>query len=64
MFQLIRKRTKIMLRFDRILYLWKKFIITFKKDKNYLNVRNHYNYTGKCRGTAHRICTLRFDLVK
>ena len=34
------------------------------KDKNHSQVRDHWKYTGKYRGTAHIICKLRFNVLR
>ena len=33
-------------------------------NKKYHKVRDHYHYTGKCRGAAHSICNLRYKTPK
>ena len=45
-----------------MLYLWKKILKKFAKDKNYQKFRGHCHYTGKYRGAAHSICNLKFNL--
>ena len=40
----------------------KRFPKKFAKDKNYREVRDHCNFTGKYRGAAHNICNLRFNV--
>ena len=34
------------------------------KDNKYGKVRDHCHYTGKYRGTAHRICNLKYSVPK
>ena len=45
-----------------VIYVKKEFN-TDKNDKNafklYHKIRDHCHYTGKCRGAAHSICSLR-----
>ena len=47
-----------------MLYLWKKDLKRKYKSKsiNYRKVRDHCQYAGKYRGTAHSICNLKFNL--
>ena len=45
-----------------MLYLWKEILKRFAKDQNYQKVRDHCHYTGKCRGAAHSICNLKFNV--
>ena len=40
----------------------KIFSKQFAKDTNYRKVRDHCHFTSKCRGAAHSICNLRFNL--
>ena len=40
----------------------KRLLKRFANDKNYRKVRDHCHYTGKCRGAAHRICNLKFNV--
>ena len=40
----------------------KIFIKKFANDKNYRKVRDHSHYTRKCRGAAHSICNLKFNM--
>ena len=40
----------------------KKIPKKFTKDKNYHKVIDHCHYTGKCRGAAHSICNLKFNI--
>ena len=39
----------------------KRFLNNFV-NKNYRKVRDHYHFTGKCRGAAHSMCNLRFNM--
>ena len=39
----------------------KRFLKNFTNDKNYWKVRDHCNYTGKYRSSAHNICNLKFN---
>ena len=39
----------------------KRFLNNFV-NKNYWKVRDHYHFTGKCRGAAHSMCNLRFNM--
>ena len=34
----------------------------FAKDKNYRKSSDHCHFTGKCKGAAHSICNLRFNV--
>ena len=45
-----------------MLNLWKKNSKKFANDKNYRKVRDHCHYTGKCRGAAHSMCNLKFNV--
>ena len=45
-----------------MLYLQKKNIKELSKSINYRKVRDHCHYTGKCRGAAHSICNLKFNV--
>ena len=38
------------------------FIKKLFRDKNYWNVRDHCQYTGKYRGPSHSICNLKFNM--
>ena len=38
------------------------FIKNRFRDLNYRKVRDHFHYIGKCRGVAHSICNLKFNL--
>ena len=40
----------------------KRILRKFAKDKNYQKVRDHCHYTCKCRGAAHSICNLKFNM--
>ena len=48
---------------QKVCYIRKKKFSTDKNDENtfklYHKVRDHCHYTGKFRGAAHNICTLR-----
>ena len=41
--------------------MWKKILKKVSNDKNYQKGRDHCHFTGKYRGTAHRVCNLRFN---
>ena len=41
----------------------KKFSKRFPNGKSYGKVRDHCHFRGKCRGAAHSICNLRFNLL-
>ena len=47
-------------------HIYKKEFCYDKNEKNkfklYEKVRDHCHYTGKCRGAAHSICTLRYKV--
>ena len=36
----------------------------YLKDKKYRKVRDHSHYTGKCRGSVHSICNLKYSELK
>ena len=40
----------------------KSFLENFTNDKNCGKVRDHCHSTGKCKGAAHSICNLRFNV--
>ena len=40
----------------------KRSLNNFVNNKNYRKVRDHYHFTGKCRGAAHSMCNLRFNM--
>ena len=40
----------------------KRILQHLAKSKNYWKVKDHCHYTGKCRGAAHSICNLRFNI--
>ena len=44
----------------KICYICKeKLENEYVKDKKYCKVRDHYHYTGECRGDTHSICNLK-----
>ena len=45
-----------------MLHLWKKILEKFANGKNYQKVRDHCQFTGKDRGTAHSICNIKFNM--
>ena len=45
-----------------MLYLLKKKIVKFTKNKSYGKVRDHWHYTGKYGGAAHSICNLKLNV--
>ena len=48
----------------KICYICKKktnYKDKYLKDRKYLNVRDHRNYTGEYRGPAHSICILKYS---
>ena len=45
-----------------MLYLLKKKIVKFTKNKSYGKVRDHCHYTGKYGGAAHSICNLKLNV--
>ena len=55
-----KKRAKTASGCDRMSHLQ----IKFAKNIIYQNVRDHRQFTGKCRGTAHSIYNLRFNQPK
>ena len=40
-----------------------KFTQKLSKDKNHGKIRNHCHFTCKCRGEAHSICNIRFNVL-
>ena len=40
----------------------KRILKRISKSINYWKVRDHCHYTGKCRGSAHSICNLKFNV--
>ena len=53
---------------QKVYYICKKEFSTDKNDNNafrlYHKVKNHFHYTGKFRGSAHNICSLRYKTPK
>ena len=49
---------------QKVCYICKKGFSTDDSNKNYLKVRDHCHYPGKCRGAAHRISNLRYKAPK
>ena len=47
---------------QKVCYICKKEFD--KSDKKHHKVRDHCHYTGKCRGAAHNICSLRYEIPK
>ena len=61
----IKKEAGILWKCKYLLYLSKKKIKNkYLKDKKYRKVRDHCHYTGKYRGAAHVICSLKFRVPK
>ena len=54
-----KKRNK-----QEVCYICKKGSSTDDSNKKYHKVRDHCHYTGKYRGAAHNICTLRYKIPK
>ena len=42
--------------------MWKKTLKKLSKSINYLKIRHHCHYTGKCRSAAHSICNAKFNV--
>ena len=49
---------------QKVCYICRKEFNTDHNDKKYHKVKDHYHYTGKCRGAAHDICNLRYKISK
>ena len=49
---------------QKVCYICKKGFSTDDSNKNYFKVRDHCHYHGKYRGAAHRICNLRYKVLK
>ena len=44
-------------------YIWKtKFEHRYTNDENYHKFKDHCHYTGKNRGAAHSICSLKYNM--
>ena len=60
-----KKAAGIIWKYKHLLYLHKKkFENKFLENKKYCKVRNHCQYTRKCRGAAHSICDLKYSIPK
>ena len=47
----------------KVCYIFGKVILEkFCRGKNYRKLRDHCHYTSKCKGAAHSICNLKFNL--
>ena len=49
---------------QKVCNICKKGFSTDDNNKKYHKVKDHYHYTGKCRGAAHDICNLRYKILK
>ena len=49
---------------QKVYHICKKGFSTDDDSKKYNKVRNHCHYTGKYRGAAHDICSLRYKISK
>ena len=58
----LTKEEKINYNDQKVCYICKKEFE--KSDKKNYKVRDHCHYTGKCKGAAHNICTLRYKVPK
>ena len=45
---------------QKVCYICKKGFSTYDGSKNYFKVKDHCHYTGRYRGAAHSICSLRY----
>ena len=43
-------------------FYYQRLLKMFANDKNYGKARDHCHFTGKYRGAAHSICSLRFNV--
>ena len=47
---------------QNVIFMKNKFFKKFANDKNYRKVRDDCHFTGKYRGAAHSICSLKFNV--
>ena len=63
--EVINKETEEIIWNSKICYICKeKLKDKYINDKKYCQVRDYCQYTGKYRGAAHRICNLRYSVLK
>ena len=60
----LTKEEKNMHNQQKVCYVCKKIFSTDYINKKYHKVKDHCNYTGKYRGSAHDICNLRYKIPK
>ena len=49
---------------QKLCYICNKKFIAYDEDKNYYKVKNYCKFTGKYKGSRHRICKLKINLLK
>ena len=49
---------------QKVCHICKKVFSTDYNNKKYHKEKSHCHYTGKCRGAAHDICSLRYKIPK
>ena len=59
--KLLTEEQKELYENSKICYICKQNFDKYLKDKKYRKVRDHFHYTGKYRGSVHRICNLKYS---
>ena len=58
------KNKKMLPLSNKLPHQQKKFEHKYTNDKNYCKFKDHCDYSGKYKGTAHSICNLKYTISK